>query len=126
MKRIFPFLLLVTVLTACDNNIKKDDLIGKYGFSEDTDTIVVNGDGTYYHYLTTEDGQILENRGTWQYDTISEYVLFEEFSFFTDDVPAGNWFSRVRAKDGEIDLMYAAETNIYFRKVDTPKKNEAE
>ena len=53
MKRIFSVLIILILLTACSDRIKKEDLIGKYGYSERADTIVINNDGTYYHYLTT-------------------------------------------------------------------------
>ena len=122
MKRVLLILIVFIGLTACADRIKQEDLIGKYGYSEGGDTIVINADGSYHHYLTRRTGQRLENRGTWKYDSESNEVLFEKFSFFTENSPAGNWFSRIRAKDGEIDLMYSSENNIYYRKQDSIKR----
>ena len=121
MNRALTILTILITLIGCAEKLEKEDLIGKFVHSERAETIVINSDGTYHHYLITASRQRLENSGNWKYDSHSNEVLFEDFSILIDNQPAGNWFSRIRTMDGETDLMYSSENNIYYRKQQADK-----
>ncbi|MEZ4945408.1 MAG: hypothetical protein R2804_07780 [Cyclobacteriaceae bacterium] len=108
--------MLIFLLTSCGENVAKEDLPGQYVFTHwGRDTIDIKSDGTYRHY-TFASGRQLENTGTWKLNSIGDEVLFENFSFLTDTMQTGNWYSRLRVDGEEIHLMYASDINAYYRK----------
>lgn len=108
--------LIIFLCTSCVDKVEKEDLPGQYVFTHwGRDTIDIKGDGTYRHYNLVS-GQQFENTGTWKLNSNGNEIQFENFSFL-DDKPTGNWFTRLRVEESEIQLMYASDINAYYRKV---------
>ncbi|GAA0894081.1 hypothetical protein GCM10009122_37610 [Fulvivirga kasyanovii] len=72
--------------------------------------------GTYQHYTVINNTK-LKNSGTWKLMETQEEILFENFSFLTDENPPGNWFSRLRLEEEEIQLIYACDINAYYKRI---------
>src|SRR6188472_711241 len=108
--RLLTTILIVLLLSSCGDNggkVEKENLPGRYVFTHwGKDTIDIMDDGTYKHF-TFNDGKRLENTGTWKLRASQDEILFEDFSFLTDGMPPGNWYSRLRVDGEEIHLMYA-------------------
>lgn len=96
----------------------REKIPGQYVWNEgEAGTLDVNADGTY-HYWISETTPRLENYGTWELDTVSNAIIFEDFRFLTDGLPGGRWRSRLRSEDNEVHLMYARDSNIYLKKIE--------
>lgn len=123
-KVFLAFLGAVVVITfGCKRSpVDVKTLKGGYCFSKgnNIDSLFLNDDQTYIHRFVTTKGRTYENRGEWQYNSLTSEVTFEDFIFFNDegpDNPPGLWYSRVRVSDnGDVRLMYSAENNIYYNK----------
>jgi hypothetical protein len=108
---------ILFLLLSCVDTVKTEDLHGQYVFTHwGGDTIDIRADGTCRHYNLI-DGKQLENNGTWKLNTIGTEIKFEQFSFLTDSMPAGNWYSRLRLDGDEIHLMFASDINAYYKKI---------
>jgi|JI10StandDraft_1071094.scaffolds.fasta_scaffold533609_2 hypothetical protein len=115
--RLLRTTIIIFLFASCGDKVDRDKLPGRYVFTHwDRDTIDVRNDGTYRHY-TFAYGKTLENSGTWKLNSIGNEIQFEDFSFLTDSMPSGNWFSRLRVDGEEIHLMYADDINAYYNKV---------
>lgn len=115
--RQLGFGLVIFLVSSCGDKVERERLPGRYVFTHWTkDTIDIRMDGTYRHF-TFINGKKLENSGTWKLNSIGNEIQFEDFSFLTDSLPSGNWFSRIRVDGKEIHLMYAADINAYYNKV---------
>jgi len=109
--------LIVFLFASCGDKVDRDKLPGRYVFTHwNRDTIDVRNNGTYRHY-TFAHGKTLENAGTWKLNSAGSEIQFEDFSFLTDSMPSGNWFSRLRVDGEEIHLMYADDINAYYQKI---------
>lgn len=115
--RLLTITFIVFLLTSCGDKVERERLPGRYVFTHWTkDTIDVKNNGTYRHF-TFSDGKRLENSGTWKLNSNGNEIQFEDFSFLTDGMSSGNWFSRLRVDGEEIHLMYADDINAYYNKV---------
>lgn len=115
--KIFFVLSFLQLLVSCSENLEKTKLIGKYIFNKsEYDTLELKSDGTFFHSVIIK-GKILKNSGKWELNDLGNEVKFENFSFLTDRLGRGNWFSRIRFKGNEIHLMYSSENNVYYSKL---------
>lgn len=115
--RQLTIILIISLLSSCGDKVERERLPGRYVFTHWTkDTIDIMTDGTYRHF-TFRNGKSFENSGTWKLNSIGNEIQFEDFSFLTDSMPSGNWFSRLRTDGQEIHLMYADDINAYYNKV---------
>ena len=120
MIRQMVVILVVSLLPSCGfkvDEVEREKLPGRYVFTHwSKDTIEIRADGTYNHF-TFINGKKLENQGVWTLRASQDEIQFKEFSFLTDNLPPGNWFSRLRVEGEEIHLMYACDINAYYKKV---------
>jgi len=115
--RLSTIILIIFLLSSCGDKVERERLPGRYAFTHWTkDTIDINDNGTYRHF-TFRNGRRFENSGTWKLNSIGTEIQFENFSFLTDSMASGNWFSRLRTDGQEIHLMYADDINAYYSKV---------
>ena len=116
MKTTFLLLIIVT-LTFCSNHFDKEQLPGIYVLNAwGHDTLELKSDGTYY-YHTFGTGKILKNNGTWNLNKSGNEVAFENFTFLTNELGPGTWFSRVKQEGSKIQLIYASDIDVYFEKI---------
>jgi hypothetical protein len=118
MIRSIKTALIIVLLTSCGvDKVDKNKIAGRYIFTPwDSDTIDINSDGTYRHYMVTNRKRIV-NSGTWTLNSLETEVHFKDFSFNSDSISSGNWFSRLRLQGEEIRLMYADEVPAYYYKI---------
>ncbi len=121
MKARSTLFVILLVLTSCVrqyDKVPRERIIGRYVWNEDqAGALDVNDDGTYRYWMY-EDTAKLENFGTWELDSVSNAVAFDNFSFLTDDLPRGVWVSELRSQNNEVQLMYADDSNTYLKKVE--------
>jgi len=130
MKRKIHFgsLLLFLITISCSQNKEQEkesslNFIGTYVFSLSPlqDSLFIENDSTYRHKYWASRNDQYEAKGKWVYDSKGEEILFKKFVFFNDEgpsTPAGNWYSKIRvSSEGNIDLMYSRENNIFYRKI---------
>ncbi len=115
--------LCLLLFFSCSRSPSKNDLIGKYSFNMTdynnltaVDSIKINSDGTYEYWITDETNVLFSNRSNWSYDSIREFILFENFDYNVGGIPTGNWFSKVVIEENEVRLIYSSEENLYFFK----------
>ncbi len=123
MKNTLIYFLGACLLSFCINkNDKAFNLHGVYVFSSSPqDSIIIENGSTYRHVYWTSRNEKYETVGKWIYGQKNEEILFKNYSFFNDkgsSTASGNWYSRVRiSSNGQIDLMYSRENNIFYRKM---------
>ena len=118
MTKGINLVLIALISISCKSQVDREGLIGEYVWNEGRpDTLRLNSDGTYLYWVTTDSDKVLKNSGEWNLNPEGNEVRFDDFSFLTDGYPKGIWYSRLRVTNNEIDLMYASEENIYFRKL---------
>lgn len=123
MKKLLLFIGIIPfIVLGCSSQPPREKLIGKYCFNRNNnrDSIFIFEDNKYKHQYINSDGKLFFTEGEWEYDSLSSEILFKDFAFLNeegaDNLPRGNWFSKVDLVDDEIRLMYSAENNIYFLK----------
>jgi hypothetical protein len=123
MKRLFVMICIIPLIVlGCSSKADKEQLIGKYCFNrnDNRDSIFIFKDNKCKHQYINSYGKVFFIEGEWEYDSLSSEILFKDFTFFNeqgaDELPRGNWYSKVHLVDNEIRLMYSVEDNIYFYK----------
>lgn len=119
---MFVLCQLISTVTACQNNVDKKLIVGKYCLNRESgrDSLFVRSNGSYTHSYFSSSGRTFESTGKWKLDERNAELLFEDFVFFNDsgagELPPGNWYSRVRQDESGVKLMYSSESDIYFLK----------
>jgi hypothetical protein len=122
MKGLFLLGVVLLIVLSCSSKLNKEHLPGKYCFNrnDNRDSIFIFKDNTYKHQYINRYGKLFFIEGEWEYDSLDSKILFKDFTFFNeqgaDELPRGNWYSKVRLVNGEVKLMYSSEDNIYFYK----------
>lgn len=112
---IFPALLLFS----CSDMINKNEIVGNYDWNNSQKgQLTIDPDMTYTYYFDLSKNDTLQNTGTWIIDTIKNEIQFHDFKFSFVESKKGVWISRVRRKNGVIQLIYASDNNIYLRKIE--------
>jgi hypothetical protein len=96
-----------------------EELTGIYAYNRDRiDSIYLFENMTYKHIHCTEDKKIFSQEGTWK--IVHNYVAFDKFTFFTyhGSAATGNWNSRIEKAGGEIRLIYASDSGLYYKKTE--------
>ena len=117
MKLIY-ILSIVAILSSCSDRVERGKLFGQYIFNDwSRDTIFMHSNGTYDHF-GIKNGQRIKNSGEWKLNEMGNEVRFNNFSFGTGSQSKGLWISKIRTEGNEVHLMYAAEENYYYNKID--------
>ena len=115
--KLYFILSIIFLFPSCYDNIDRNRLAGQYVFSDlAVDTLELKLNGTYL-YHTISEGKTLENIGKWKLNLQGNEILFENFSFLTDELPKGNWYSKVKLEGDTIHLIYASEGKKYYKKI---------
>lgn len=112
-------IVILMMLSSCGRTIEKEQIVGRYVWNDGrTDTLEVRADGTY-EYWRFGPGVKRANSGTWKLNAYGNEVEFERenFPFLKNHLAEGSWFSRVKANQSEIYLMY--ENDLFLKKVQT-------
>ncbi|MBI1768933.1 MAG: hypothetical protein HY015_09700 [Bacteroidetes bacterium] len=121
-KTIVRTTIILLLFASCGDRIEREKLIGRYVWNDGRiDTLELRADGTY-EYWTFKPGRKLANSGTWKFNSVLNEVEFEDFRFLTDNIPDGNWFSRVRSRNNEVHLIYAIDGDIYLKQIEVSGK----
>ena len=108
--------MIILTIASCNVRVDKEKLIGKYVWNEGrNDTLRLNSDGTYIYWTELDSGKVLKNSGQWTLNSSGNEIKFNDFSFLTDEYLKGIWYSRIRVRNKEVNLMYASEEDIYFK-----------
>lgn len=113
MKLFLLSILTLILFSSCSQKVDKEQLVGKYVSNTHPDIIELKSDFTYLHSLKGKDTTYLDS-GTWKLDESGNNIIFKNFTFF-DDIPPGNWYSKIKIDDG-IKLMYSSEDNVFYKK----------
>src|SRR6218665_1083633 len=120
-KQFIPlyFVLFLIVCVSCKNEIRKEQLIGRYTWNDTRlDTLEIRKDGSY-EYWAFIPGERRANQGKWRFDSVTNRVEFEleNFPFLRDHTEGKSWFSQARAKGSEIQLMLSEESDSYLKQI---------
>lgn len=119
--KIFQLFFLVLAI-GCSTKFDSRILIGKYYFDGQkySDTIFIQDSGRYIHKCITNNGDVVQFTGSWEYNNATNEVLFKDFmdlGTLADGLRPANWYSKIKlTSDGEVRLVYSSENNIYYRK----------
>jgi hypothetical protein len=124
-KLILVVCIIHFLILGCSSKLNTENIPGKYCFNRNNsrDSIFLFKNNKYKHQYINRDGKLFFIEGEWEYDSLNSEILFKDFTFFNeegpDELPRGNWFSKVNYVNDEIRLMYSSENNIYFSKVNS-------
>lgn len=118
---MYIFLFSCTSCPDISNQLPGKYFFNEYGNDSDVDIIELFDDNSYTHTFLSKRGQVFENSGKWEFNSLNCEILFSDFIFYNKAGPVfgslgGNWYSRVRLEEDRIKLMYSSENNIYYNK----------
>lgn len=111
--------LFLMICVACQDEIRKEQLIGRYTWNDARrDTLEIRADGRY-EYWAFIPGERRVNQGRWTFDSVTDKVEFqlENFPFLENHAEGKSWFSQARVKGKEIRLMLSAQSDSYMKQV---------
>ena len=97
------------------------NLTGSFCFTDSKrDIIELNSQGTYKRNYVTIKADTLSYVGEWKYNRLLSEINFSDFRIFYEDgpakLPSGNWFAKVREQEGQVQIIYSAENDLFYGK----------
>lgn len=98
-----------------------NNLTGSFCFTNSkSDILELNSQGTYKRNYVTIYGDTLSCVGEWKYNRLLSEINFFDFRIFYEDGPAnlppGNWFAKVRKQEGQVQIVYSDENDLFYGK----------